>query len=127
MAKAPVRRLTALLTASSRGIAGFLLGRERTASEVLDSGESEFCGGKVRAVEVVRAASGSFDCALRAPLRMTTLLEEAARSSSFSREDSSSCWAARSSSFSMRWAMISVSVSETKWWPLAMSSALRAS
>jgi hypothetical protein len=77
----------------------------------LDSGESEFCGGKVRAVEVVRAASGSF-----AALRMTDSVEGAFFEAA----------AARLSSFSMRWAMISVSVSETKRWPLAVSSALRA-
>src|ERR1700684_2321273 len=40
MAKAPVRRLTARRTASSRGMEG-VLGRVRTASEVFDSGDSE--------------------------------------------------------------------------------------
>ena len=92
MAKAPVRRLTALLTASSRGIEG-VRGRVRTASEVFASGDS-----------VADPPKRSLD---GAPGFVASA-------------------AARLSSFSMRWAMISVSVSETNLWPLAMSSDLRA-
>ena len=77
MAKAPVRRLTARRTASSKGIAGVRRGKVRTASEVLASGDRR-----------------SFDFALRAPLRMTDL------------------GGGEVESLSMRWAMISVSVSE---------------
>ncbi len=79
MAKAPVMRLTARRTASSRGMEEWLLGRVRTASLVLAS-----------------------------PLPFVTASALAMLSSS-----------------SMRWAMISVSVSETNLWPLAMRAFLR--
>src|ERR1035437_499304 len=87
MANAPVRRLTALLTASSKGMEE-VRGRFRTASELLESGDSE----------VVEP----------------TLCDEAAKDG-----PPGVGAVARLSSFSMRWAMISVAVSETDLWPLA--------
>lgn len=83
MANAPVMRLTARRTASSRGREGLfpLRGRFNTASELLASG---------------RACAG-LGCLPAAWL----------------------------SSSSMRWAMISVSVSEMNLWPLAMRAFFR--
>jgi len=94
MAKAPVMRLTARRTASSRGMVGWwplVSGRVRTASAVL--------------------ASEAFD--------EPTLCDEAAK------DGPPDFFAAMFNSSSMRWAMISVSVSETNLWPLAMSAFLR--
>src|SRR5258707_408708 len=107
MVKAPVMRLTARRTASARGMVGlapFLVaGRVRTASAVLASGG------------VVNDATLADD---------ETVVEGSAAGADGA-PGLAPFAAAWFSSSSIRWAMISVSVSETNLWPLAMRAFLR--